>query len=154
MMKRILGLLLAGMVGGCLTTAEDLEPACTDDTEAAAVAGAWRLTAEGDRGQCEDPTMNGTLSLTARDVLPVAAAPATDAPTADLYVEDAAFPAEFTGSVVGRCVRFTITDNADAGTAVYDFEGRAEGLDRIRGRFHGDGPGACAAHGSFEVQIE
>ncbi len=154
MKRRAYCLLLGGLLGGCVTTADDLGPACTDDSEAAEVEGAWRLTAEGDRGQCADPTMNGTLSLTARDTLPVSAAPATETPTADLYIEDADFPAEFTGEVVGRCVRFTITDNADEGTAIYTFDGRADVSDRIRGRFHGEGPGACVAHGSFEVKIE
>lgn len=161
MRRRCLSAVALTLLAGCPSFGVDDAPYCDETAPAADVAGDWTLSAEGSRGDCTDRTLDGELTLRSAAAFAVAAsAVSTEAgmPTASLTLARA-YPVAFTGEVIGRCVRFRLTEPNDAGQVRYRFEGRFEDDDpdagrAVRGRFSGEGPGRCVSRGSFEVQIE
>lgn len=161
MRRRWLPAAALALLAGCPDFGVDDAPYCDETAAVADVAGDWSLSAEGSRGDCADRTLDGELTLRSAAAFAVAAgAVSSEAgrPAAALTLARA-YPVAFTGEVVGRCVRFRITEPNDAGQIRYRFEGRFEDDDPdadrvVRGRFSGEGPGSCVSRGSFSVRVE
>lgn len=141
------------------------------------LAGEWSLTGEGKRTNCDDRRLEGSLKLESSMPIEVTSkaqattGPATGPTTgsvADAFVmrirradyELALAPGApkelaLTGSAVGSCVGFSLTEELEDGDALhYEFNGYITGGRFVRGDFSGHGPESCEVEGTFELLIE
>lgn len=143
--------------------------ACAGAYDGADVAGRWTLSAEGERRDCDDASLDGDLSLSFATPIRVLARPEgadgdVDAGSAEdgdgdysLVADDVPTSFDLSGVASGSCVTLRMHEDlvgAYAGhTQTVDFDGVITGSLRVEGSFTGRGPAGCRLSGDFEITV-